>query len=808
MDSFFRDLKHALRALRRAPGFTAVAVLSLALGIGANTTIFSVANAFLFQSPRAERPEELVRIYNRHHSPFDFRDYTYFKERNGVFSHMIGERMSYVGLDAGDQTERVLAGMVSADFFPALGLPMAAGRAFAGVRDEPAPVPPVVLTHRFWTSRFGGDPAIVGRTLRLNGSTFTVVGVSPEGFTSSVWGWRPDFFVPLGEARALLGQEPREFGGSLYVTARLKPGVTVGQANAELQTLMTQLARTDTARYARMTVRVDHARGINAEIRQPAVVVSGLLMVVVGMVLLIACANVANLLLARATTRRREIGIKLALGASRWTIVRQLLVESVILALAGGALGLLVAAWTTDALPRMLPADQPVELRLTPDGRVLAFTTALCLLTGIVFGLAPALQSSRPDVIPALRDDAAVGGYRRSRLRSTLVVVQVTLSLVLLSGSALFLRSLANARVIDPGFDTRGLYDAALDVGTLRYDDARQGAFYAELARRARELPGVRAASLGAVVPLSGSNNETRVILESDPSAPVEKQPRVYFNVVGAGYLGTLGIPLLRGRDFSAQDVEGAPPVVILSETAARQIWPDVTDPGQAVGRRVSWLGPNGPWMTVVGVARDSKFLSLGERPTRFMYLPFGQNARSEMTLHVRAPGVGAAALGEALRGVVKELEPRLPPVSVTTIVQDMQISLLPAQAGAGFLGTFGLLALVLATVGIYGVTSYAVAQRTREIGIRTALGANRRDVLRLVLGESMRLVAIGGALGLALALGAGRLLQSLLYGVSPTDPLTFAGTPLLLAGVALLATLIPARRAAKVDPMVALRYE
>ncbi|HKG94115.1 MAG TPA: ABC transporter permease [Gemmatimonadaceae bacterium] len=807
MDAFLRDLRYTLRALRRSPGFTLVAVLSLALGIGANTTIFSVANAFLFQAPRAERPGELVRVYTRHHSPFDFHDYGYFKERNGVFSHFIGERTSYVGLESGGQTERVAASMVSADFFPAIGLPTALGRAFAGERDEPGAVPPVVLTHRFWKSRFGGDPSMVGQTLRLNGSAFTVVGVAAEGFTSSVFGWRPDFFVPLGESKALLGQEPRDFGGSLYVTARLKPGVSSAQANAELQTLMSQLRATDTARYARMSVRVDHARGINAEVRQPAALMSAFLMVVVGLVLLVACANVANLLLARATTRRREVGIRLALGASRWSIVRQLLTESVLLALVGGGLGLVVAMWATDALPRMIPNTEPFELHLTPDGRVLAFTTALCLLTGVLFGLAPALQASSPDVIPALRDDATVGGYRRSRLRSALVVAQVTLSLVLLTGSTLFLRSLANAHLIDPGFDTRGLYDASLDLGTLRYDESRQSAFYTELLRRARELPGVRAAALAALVPLSGSNMEMRLVLEGAESVPVQQRPGVYFNVVSPGYLAAMGIPLMRGREFGDQDVEGAPQVAVLSEAAARRMWPDV-QPGAVIGRRLSWSGPEGPWVTVVGIARDSKFVTLGESPRSFMYVPFGQSVRREMVLQLRAPGSGLAAVRAAARDLVKEMEPRLPPVEVKTVEEDMQLSLLPARAGAGFLGTFGLLALVLATVGIYGVTSYAVAQRTREIGIRAALGAGRREVLRLVLAESMRLVALGMVLGLALALGAGRLLQSLLYGVSPTDPLVFAGTPVILAVVALLATLVPARRAARVDPMVALRHE
>ena len=805
MESLLQDLRYALRTLRRAPAFTAVAVLSLGLGIGVNTTIFSAASALLDRGIPAADPHRLVRVYRNHHSPLSWRELRYYQQNATTFSDIIGERLSPFGVAEGaGVAERRTGAFVTGNFWSALGLRPAVGQLFAGTAEQaPGSLPVVVLSHRWWQRRFGGDSSVVGRTLRLNNVPMTVVGVAPAGFASSVMSWGPDFWVPITESPSLIGLQLADWGGSLYTTARLRPGVDVGDAQAEINTLTAQLIRADSVGRSRMTVRLDHSRGINAEMRQPVAVMSGGLLAVTGLVLLIACANVANLLLARAASRQREVAVRLAVGAGRARLVRQLLTESVLLALAGGALGLLLAMWATDFLTSLLPSNQPIAFDVSPDRTVLAYSLLLSVGTGILFGLAPALRASRPDLITSLRDGRDAGGYRRSRLRSGLVVAQVTLCMVLLVGASLFTHSLAKARVIDPGFETRGIVDLAVDLGVQRYDSVRGPAFYRTILERAAQIPGVEAATMQEVLPLSGSNMETRLWLPGRDLPAGERAPSAYFNRVGPRYFETFRVPMVRGRDFGDADREGAPLVAIVNETMARRLWPNQ----DAIGQRLSLSGDEGPYLTVVGVAKDTKYLSLGESPRTFLFLPAMQDHRDEMTVHVRTAGEVNAAR-RALADLARAMDPALPLGEATLLVDDMKIALVPAQAGAGFLGTFGLLALLLATVGIYGVTSYAVAQRTREIGVRTALGAQRRDVLRLVVGDSMRLVVLGAALGLAGAVGVGKAVASLLYGVGATDPLTFIGTPLVLALVALLAAYLPARHAARVDPMVALRYE
>jgi len=555
-----------------------------------------------------------------------------------------------------------------------------------------------------------------------------------------------------------------------------------------------------------MTVRLDWARGVVAELRTPAAVVSTFLMVVVGLVLLIACANVANLLLARATARRREIGVRLAIGASRGRIVRQLLTESAVVATLGGVAAFLAAVQAARALEAVLVANVPIDLAVSfaPDGRVLAFTIVLSVLTATLFGLAPALQSVRHDLVRAIRDDADRSGYRRSRLRSGLVMGQVLLCTVLVAGSMLFLRSLVNAKAIDPGFPIARVLDIPVDLGPRSLDEASGQAFYQRVLDATRAIPGVRSATLANLVPLSGSNNQTTIWIDgAPPTSDGQRLPQAYFNVVSDAYLATLGIPVVRGRELLATDTPRSDAVVVVNETLARRFWAD----GDALGRRISVGGPSGPWVRVVGIAKDTRYNSLGETPPPFMYLPLQQNYQSSMVIQARVIG-SERAIGDAVGRAMRALDPQLPAAKPVTLETDMQLALLPARIGAALLGTFGSLALLLATVGIYGVASFAVAQRTREIGIRTALGAKRRDVLRLVIGESMRRVCIGLAVGLLAALGLARVLASQLYGVGAVDPLTFIGTPLVLGTVALIASWIPARRAAAVDPLVALRSD
>jgi predicted permease len=554
-----------------------------------------------------------------------------------------------------------------------------------------------------------------------------------------------------------------------------------------------------------MTVRLDPARGVVAEIRAPATIASTFLMVIVGLVLLIACANVANLLLARATSRRREIGVRLAIGASQGRLVRQLLTENALLALIGGAAAFLAAIQVSRVLAAVLSANIPVDLAVSfaPDQRVLAYTVALSLATALLFGLAPALLSVRRDLVTALRDDADKSGYRRSKLRSTLVVGQVLLCTVLVAGSMLFLRSLGNAKDIDPGFNTRGVVDIPIDLRPRQLAAEAGGTLYSRILDETRALPGVTAATMANVVPLSGSNNASAVWIENAAPADGQRLPQAYFNVVATDYLRTLGIPLRRGRDFAATDLATSDPVIVVNETMARRFWP--TD--DALGKRISTIGATGPWVRVVGIVKDTRYNSLGETTPAFMYLPLAQNYEPSMIVQVRTSG-SAAAGGESVGRIVRALDPQLPAVRATALEQDMQLALLPAKVGAALLGTFGSLALLLATVGIYGVAAFAVARRTREIGIRAALGAQTRDVLRLVVGESMRRVAIGLVLGLAGALGLARVLASQLYGVAALDPVTFILTPVILGGVALVASVIPACRAARVDPLVALRSD
>jgi len=804
MDSLLQDLRYSIRQLARSRGFTLIAVLSLALGIGANTTIFSVANAFLIAPVKANDPGSLVRIYRNHHSPLNYREYAFFRDNNTVFSHLIAERITSVGMAGTGDSEKRIASLVNGEYFAALGLSPATGRFFNVEKDRLDRTEQVaVLSHRFWQRRFAGDVGVIGQTIRLNNQPFRVIGVGPEGFESSVFPWNPDLFIPFTESRSLLGTPLDDWGGSLYMAARLKPGVERAQAEAELQGLNAQLLALDPEGRRNQTVRLDHVRGVNAEMRTPAMAAAALLMTVVGLVLLIACANIANLLLARATTRRKEISIRIAIGAGRARLVRQLLTESILLALMGGAVGFLIALWSTDLFNAFLSPDIPIALDLSPDRRVLLFTIGLSLVTGVLFGLVPALRASSPDIVSAIKDEASARGYRRSKLRNALVVAQVTLCMMLLIGASLFVRSLSKAKLIDPGFDPSHVAVLQLDVGLQQYSEEKGRQFYQRLVESVEALPGVERATVAELVPLAFSNMETTIWIEGEaPRAPGQRIG-TYFNRVGPSYFSMIRMQLIRGREFTPQDREGAPQVTVINEEFARRFWPDK----DALGKRISWSGPEGPWIEVVGIARNAKYNTLGETTPVFQYLPVEQGFRSELYLHARTTGDPSASL-KAIRAAVQAIDPALPVGTPKLMTDEMKASLIPAQAAASVLGTFGLLALLLGAVGIYGVTSYAVAQRTRELGIRTALGAQRRDLLRMVIRESMTLVGIGLVIGLAGALAIGRALTSLLYGISSADPVTFVTTPLILAMIALLASWIPARRATRVDPMVALRSE
>jgi macrolide transport system ATP-binding/permease protein len=814
MRTLWQDLRYAARMLRKSPGFTAIAVLSLALGIGANAAIFSLVNAVLLRPLPVREPERLVSVYPTTRDgaqAFSYPSYVDFRDRNEVFEGLFVTRFAPMSLGREGANERVWGYMVSGNYFDVLGVRAAHGRALTP-EDDRAPLahPVAVLSHGSWRRRFGGDASVVGKEIRINGRPFRVVGVMPEGFSGTEIAYTPELWVPMmmqewiEPGNAWLGRRQTQ---NIFATGRLKDGVTHAQAEASLNALARRLGEEFPETNEGQTVTLTPPGLIHPLLRGPAVGFTWVLMGVVALVLLVACANMANLLLARGAERRREVAVRLALGASRARLVRQLLTESVLLSALGGACGLLLAFWMIDlAVGLKPPIDFPLALDLTVDWRVFSFALAVSLLTGVVFGIIPALQATKPDLVPALKDATAQAGGRRSRLRGALVVAQIALSLVLLVAAGLVLRALRHVQTTSPGFDPENRLMMSVDLGLQGYDEARGREFYRQLAERVRALPGVRSVALTDNAPLSINYNSTDVHVEGQPPARGANVPTAMNSTVSPDYFETMGVPLVSGRAFGEGDREGAPRVLVVNETFARRFFPGADPSAEALGKRVGFSA-NGPRWEIVGVARDGKYFSIGEAPRPFVYLPLLQDYASRATLVVRASANPEALIGP-VREEARRLDPHLPVFEVKTLNEHMRLSLFPARVAAALLGGFGLLALLLAAVGVYGVMSYAVARRAREFGIRLALGAQARDVLRLALRGGLLMTLAGVLVGFAAALAVTRLLAGVLYGVSATDPLTFAAVALLLTGVALLACYVPARRATKVDPMVALRYE
>jgi predicted permease len=809
-----QDLVYGFRTLLRSPGLTGAAILALGLGIGANTSIFSVINAILIRPlPGVPEPERLVTplhtsisgTWNSHSYP-DFLDY---RDNNRVFSGILGYTMIHVALGDGGEADHVWGEMVTGNYFDVLGVRPVLGRGFLPEEDRsPGAHAVVVLSHALWKRRFGGDPGVVGRTIGLNGHPFLVLGVAPEGFLGANWPVASDLWVPMMmHAQVEPGFEDRLEGrGShwMKLLARLKPGVTLRQADADVRTIAQQLADTYPENWGSGGSVVSARDG-----RFPAEAISGitlgarLALVVAALVLLIACANVANLLLARASARSREIGIRLAVGASRGRLVRQLLSESFLLALGGGASALLLALWGSDLLARFHP---PVEFAMVidyrPDGAVFLYATGLCLLTTFVFGLVPALKASRVDVLSSLRGQVVVG--RPSRLGGALVMGQLALSLIVLAAAGLFLRSLAEAQRIDPGFQKEGVLLARYDLALLSYSEEDGRRFHRQLLEEVRALPGVVAAGVSTDMPLDYDwSSSGPVIAEGREPPPEGKGLSTMVNLASPGHLEAMGVPLVSGRDFTAADTADRPAVAIVNQTFARQVFPGE----QALGKRFRLGGPAEPLREIVGVAGDCKYFTLSEPPRAYLYRPIEQAYRSAVILQVRTSGDPLAAV-DAVRAKVKEKDPRLPLYGIRPLDDHMEFALWWTRMGAVLAGVFGALALTLAAVGLFGLIAYRVACRTREIGIRMALGATRGKVTRLVVGEAARLAAAGLAAGLTGGLALARVMNTLLYGVGVLDPLTFTLVPLVLLAVALAAGYLPARRAARADPAAALRYE
>jgi predicted permease len=822
MKTFLKDVRFGLRVLWKSKGFTAVAVLTLGLGIGVNTAIFSGVSAFVLRPlPGTTDPARLVSMFETSadgkggYNDFSYPDYVDYRAQADAFDGVMAHSLAQAALGGDrEQTDVMWGQLVTGNFFDVLKVRMQLGRGFLPEEDAtPNTHPVVVLGYELWRTRFGADPAIVGRIVQLNGHPFTVIGVTPEEFTGAKWALGMKFWVPLMMKQQVSG------GTNNWMTARgdhwlelmgrLKPATTSEQAAAAMTGVAARLGEQypDARRKDARVIVMDEREGRWQDMAGVVRLSSGLALAVVGLVLLVACANVANMMLARAVARRREIGIRLALGASRWRVVRQLLTESVLLSLAGGALGLLLAFWMTDAMTSFFPViTYQIILNVAPDSRALAFTFAVSLLTGIIFGLAPAVQSTRPDLVPVLKGESQrAGRARRLSLRNALVVAQVALSLVVLVCAALFVRSFRNAKSIDPGFTTHDAFIVSINPGLFGYTKEQGRDFYRRLGERVRAMPGVEGAGFVDQLPLGDSSNFWGPVYpaEQAPPPPGEGQ-HAFAETVSPGHFKALRISLLQGRDFDERDREGTrPEAVIINETLARRLWPGES----AVGKRMGLGNDVADALEVVGVARDGKVRTLGEEPRNVLYVSVDQTYRGGMSLVVNTPGEGAGVVA-SVREAVKELDPRMPLYNVRTIEQHLTWAFWAQNMAASLATAFGLLALLLAAVGLYGVVAYTVARRTHEIGIRVALGAQARDILRLVLGQGMALTLVGLGLGLVGALLLTRLLASLLYGVSPGDPATYILVALVLACVALIACFVPARRATKVNPMVALRYE
>ncbi len=806
MESLMRDLRFALRSLRKHAGISAIAILSLGLGIGGATTVFTWLDAFVVEPlPAVPRFGRLVAVNTAGPGGAEWSvSYPSLRDWRAGLTSMDLAASNFVQLGLrgeGGGTERAWGMLASGNYFDVLRVGPALGRLLT-LDDEERYAPVAVLGWAYWQRRFAGDSAIVGRHLTLNGVDVTVVGVAPPRFGGTIIGLQFDVFLPVTLQPLVTGVNSLDRRQSQWLDGlgRLRDGFSMAQARAELDALAKRIGEAtgdSDARYGAL-VQPLTSQGAPAVMKPVFLALLGL----TGVVLLIACANVANLLLARAVARRREIGIRLALGADRRRLVRQLLTESLALGLLAGLVGILAAFWGRDLLLLVIPpAPFPIGIDIALSTRVLVFAAAVTLATTLVFGLVPAIHASRPDLVPALKDEIGEGPAHRSRLQSGLVVAQVALSLVALVCAGLFGRSLSAARAADVGFsDPERVLLASTDLRLAGLPDSGYAALIGGLIERVRALPGVEAASVASLVPLGFGGNSSRSIVVEGYEPQPDENMSISYSMAGPDYFRAMGIRLVRGRGFADADGPGAPRVAVVNERMAERFWPG-TDP---VGRRIR---AGGEWRTVVGVAAQGRYQQITEPPRTLVYYPILQEPSPRFTIHVRAAG-DAPALTAAVRRAVAEAGADIPFLDVRTMAQHMQASMFTQKLGAGMLAAFGVMALAMAAVGIYGVMAYRVSQRTREIGVRVALGAARGDVVGMVVGRAMRLTGIGLLIGLAASLGAAQLLRTLLVGVGPRDPVTFGVIAAVLAAVALAASWIPARRAARVDPLVALRSE
>jgi predicted permease len=814
MSSFWQDVRYSWRMIAKAPGYAAIAVLTLALGIGANTTIFSWINSTLLNPiPGLASPNEVVALSlgrgTDNPFPFTYPDFESMRDGQQSFVGITAANIAPMSLTGKGKPERVWGMVASANYFDLLGVRPILGRGFLPEEDtKPGGAPVAVISYRLWQTHFGANPEVVGQTLEINQHPYTIVGVTPAVFQGSQTGLRSEIWIPIMMEEQLMPQGDLIHDHHYFwLTAlgRLKPGVRPEQAQEEMTLRLKREAKNYPEEHkGHDSVSVYPLWRNPFGANQFLSTLLPMLMTIAGLVLLLACANVANLMLVRSVARRREIAIRLSLGANRWRLVRQLLVESLILALAGGLVAFAITFWTAGTFMKFIPkTDFPISLGMRVDHTVLLATMVISVLTGVIFGILPALRASSEAPIVVLKEDtgSASGGMRKARLASALVVAQISLSLLLLICAGLFIRSFMSAQQINPGFNPHNVLIATYDLFTGGYSDTSGVEFDRQLVAKLEAQPGIQSVALSSRVPLGFGGGSTAVNPEGYVSQANESM-ETQVAIVTPNYFQTLQIPLVKGRDFTPQDTKSSQRVVIVSETFVNRYWPNQ----EALGKQLN-SDLTHEWFTVIGVARDSKVNGLNEKPTPFLYLPQYQVYRATMIVLARTNGDPLAA-GKTVEKTIHELNADLVVFDITSLELREQIASFGQRVAGTFVGAFGLLALVLAAVGIYGVTSYTTRQRTRELGIRMTLGASKRDVLRLVLGHGLRLTLIGVVLGLAASFALTRFLTSLLLGVTSTDALTFSSVALLLCAVALFACFIPARRAMRVDPMVALRYE
>ena len=810
MITLFKDLRYTLRLFAKSPAFTVVAVFTLAIGIGANTAIFSVADALLLRPLPFAQPDRLVliaagrKLTKERQGPLSWLRFQQVNEQNRSFTGVAAFTTEDFTLTGRGDPEQFRGARVSWNFFDILGVRPVLGRTFLPEEDKPGGDSVALVSHALWARRFASDPSIVGTHITLDSREYTITGVLPADFRFDLFGTECDIVTPrVYDLNIATPQQIQAGAGFLNYVARLRPGVSLARAQAEMDALSASYRAAFPKNPDTDPSLIVHVGNLRDEMVSSARLAVLVLFGAVSVVLLIACANVASLLLSRALGRRREIALRTAIGAPRFRLVRQLLAESLLLAVAGGALGALLSAWGTRVIASMAQGSLPRAQDIRIDGSVLLFTAAVSIIAGVLFGLAPALQISRPDLISVLRSEGrgATSGRRRNRLRSLLVVSQVALSMLLLIGAGLLIRNFAQLRAASPGFDPHGLLTLNISLPPARYDKSHQVLFFDELLRGVRSLPGVRSAAIDSALPLNPSRFSP-ALPEGQPQVPLAQRPLFNIQTMSPGFTETMRLPLVTGREFTARDGEHDSKVILVNESAARSYWPQQN----AIGKHIL-LGRIPQPIEIVGVLADVRNVNLAADPQPEIYLPFAQLPTSSMNLVVRTAG-DPRQFVNAVRAKVFEVDRGQPVTAIRTMDEVLEAGAAQPRFTTSLLGGLSLTALILAIVGIYGAIAYSVAERTQEMGIRMALGARRADILRLVLRQGLMLAAIGIAIGLGAALALTRLLGSLLYRVSVTDPLTFCAGAALFTAVALLASYIPARRATRVDPVIALRGE